>query len=107
MEDQRTTQQNRALHKFFDLLAETLNDAGLDARKVLKPTYEIRWTREMIKRDLWGQLQDVMTGKEHTSDLTKAEVDKVYEQLMQILGEKHHIFVPFPSNELSGLEELQ
>jgi len=97
--EKRTLQQNKALHKFFTILAEDLNIKGLDARKVLKPTYQIWWTPEMIKRDLWGQLQDVMFSKEHTSDLTKQEVDKIYEQLMQLLGEKWGVYIPFPSKE--------
>lgn len=104
--NQRTLQQNKALHKFFSLLALTLNEAGLDARKVMKPTYEIWWTEEMIKRDLWCQLQDVMVDKKHTSELTKQEVDKIYEQLMQMLGEKWGIYVPFPTNEPPLIEEL-
>ena len=36
-EKQRTIQQNRALHLYFQLIADRLNDAGLDMRVVLKP----------------------------------------------------------------------
>lgn len=103
---QRTVRQNSAIHKFFELLAFELNTAGLDARKVLKPSYQVWWTPEMIKRDLWCQLQDVMVSKKHTSELTRQEVDKIYEQLMQMLGEKWGIYVPFPSNEPPLLEEI-
>ena len=42
---QRTLQQNKALHKYFEILADTLNEAGLDARVVLKPEIEIPWTK--------------------------------------------------------------
>jgi hypothetical protein len=105
-EKQRTLKQNASLHKFFSLLAEELNMAGLDAKVVLKPTYQIWWTEHMVKRDLWCQLQKAMTGKEHTSDLTRQEVDKVYEQLMQILGEKHGFYLDFPSSQSPLLEEI-
>lgn len=104
--EQRTNQQNKSLHKFFELLANELNLAGLDARVVLKPSYQIWWSPEMVKRDLWCQLQKVILNKEHTSELTKKEVNQVYEQLMQILGEKHGFYLDFPSNEPPLLEEI-
>jgi hypothetical protein len=35
--EQRTIQQNKALHKYYRELAEALNAAGLDMKTVLKP----------------------------------------------------------------------
>ena len=102
--EQRTNKQNKALHKFFRLLADELNTQGLDARVVLKPTYQIWWTPESVKLDLFCQLSKAMFSKEHTSDLTKQEVDKVYEQLMFILGEKWGVSVEFPS-KIDNYEE--
>lgn len=99
MEQQRTKLQNRALHKLFTLLAEELNTKGLDAKVVLKPTYQIWWTPEMIKRDLWKPLQEVMYTKKSTTELNTKEVSKVYEQLGKILGEKFGTEVDFPSYE--------
>lgn len=96
---QRTLTQNRAIHKLFSTLSDQLNTLGLDARVILKPTYSIWWTPEMIKRDLFCPLLKVMYGKEHTSDMTTAEVSKVYEQLAQIIGEKHGVQIDFPSIE--------
>jgi len=103
--DKRTNQQNKALHTFFQLLSDELNTQGLDARVVLKPTYKIWWTADSIKRDLFCQLSKAMFNKEHTSDLTKKEVDKVYEQLMFILGEKFGVYVEFPA-KLDSFEQL-
>lgn len=101
--EQRTSQQNRALHKYFRLLAEELNTLGLDARKVLKPTYQIWWTEEMVKRDLWKPIQKIMLDKEHTSDLTTKEVDRVFEQINFAIGEKFGVYIPFPSIEDEGI----
>lgn len=96
-EKQRTNQQNRSIHKLFDALATELNTLGLDARIILKPTYQIWWTPEMIKRDLWCPLQKVMFNTEHTSELETNQVSKVYKQLAHIIGEKHHVEIAFPS----------
>jgi len=43
--EQRTTKQNSALHKFFELVAETLNSAGLDMRKALRADIDIPWSK--------------------------------------------------------------
>ena len=48
----RTLTQNKAIHKYFELLSEGLNDAGLDMKKVLKPSVDIDWTPDMIKTHL-------------------------------------------------------
>ena len=95
----RTINQNRAIHKLFTTLSTELNTLGLDARIILTPTYQIWWTPEMIKRDLWCPLQKAMFGTEHTSEMTTDQVSKVYEQLAHIIGEKHGVEISFPSIE--------
>lgn len=96
---QRTPVQNRALYKLFNNLSDQLNSLGLDMRVILKPTYQIWWTPESVKRDLWVPLQKVMLDKEHTSDLFTDEVSKVFEQLAHIIGETHKVEIHFPSQE--------
>lgn len=98
MDEQRTAQQNKALHLFFEHVAKALNDAGLDMRKVMKPTVEIPWMKETVKEYLWRTVQDWQLGKKSTTELTKQEVDKVYETLNAHLG-KLGVHVPFPSEE--------
>ena len=96
----RSDSQNRALHKFFSLLADTLNDMGLDMRKVLKPTYFIPWNTQAVKDHLWRPFQIAITGKESTTKLTKldGEIDEIHKVLMRELGEKKHVpFIKFPS----------
>ena len=96
---QRTLKQNKSLHKFFTILAQDLNDAGLDQRKVLKPGIEIPWTSATIKAQLWKPIQDVMLEKESTTELTTKEVNQVYEVLIRHLGEKFGITTAFPSEQ--------
>jgi hypothetical protein len=98
-EKKRTLSQNSSLHKLFEILSEELNTNGLDARLVLKPTYQIWWTPEMIKRDLFKPLMKAMLDKESTTQLNTAEVDKVFKQLQQMIGEKWGLEIYFPSME--------
>ncbi len=99
MEKQRTTQQNKALHKFFELLADKLNESGYDMRKTLKQDIDIPWSRESVKDFLWRPIQKVVLAKESTTELETKDIDKIYDILNRHLGEKLSIHVDFPSNE--------
>jgi methyltransferase-like protein len=96
-ENKRTTRQNNALHKYFELLAEALNDAGMDMREVLKPSIDIEWTTNNVKEYLWRPIQMALLKKESTADLNTTDLDKVYETLTRHLGEKFGIYVEFPN----------
>ena len=95
----RSDQQNRALHKFCSILAEILNDMGLDMRKVLKPTYFIPWTTISIKDHIWRPIQKVMYSKESTKELSKhEEITNIHKVIMRELGKEHGVeYIPFPS----------
>lgn len=99
---QRTGQQNRGLHKGCDLIAETLNAAGLDMRVVLKPEISIPWTTESVKEYIFRPVMRAMTTKSSTTELEKVgEIEAIWETVMRFLMEKHHIeYIPFPSHEL-------
>lgn len=91
---------------FFKLLADTLNDAGLDQRKVLKPGIEIPWTGETIKEQLWRPIQELYLKKRSTTELDTKDINNVYEVLNRHLAEKFGIHEPFPSlDELIYQEE--
>ena len=95
----RTDQQNKAMHKYFELLSTALNDAGLDARKTLKPEVEIPWTPEMIKNLMWRPIQEAMTGKKSTTELTTVEPSEVHAVLNRHLSSKFGLNVEWPSDE--------
>lgn len=93
----RTSQQNRALHLWFTQLANTLNEAGFDMRKVIRPDVEISWSMLSIKNYLWRPLQETILKKKSTTQLTTQEIDQIYDQVNRIIAERTGVFVPFPS----------
>jgi len=105
MDKKLTRQQQKALHLWFTLLADELNSAGLDMRTVLKPSIDISWTSTSIKEYLWRPVQYHLLKKKSTRNLTKSEIDPVWEEINRFLGEKHGIHVPFPSEEQLLSEE--
>lgn len=96
-EKQRTTTQNKAKHKYFELLAVALNDAGLDMRKVLKEGVDIPWNKDAVKEHLWRPIQKVITGKASTTELTTAEPSEIYNVLSRHISYKFGINIPWPS----------
>lgn len=105
---ERTTQQNKALHLYFQIVADVLNDAGLDMRKTLKPGIEIPWTKDAIKDYLWRPIQMSYLRKRSTTELTTRDIDKIYDILNRHLAEKFHIYEPFPSlDELILQQEIK
>jgi hypothetical protein len=105
---QRTNQQSKALWRFFELLADELNLAGLDMRKVLKPTYNIPWTKQSIHDHIWIPIQKAMFGTDSTQYLHKQQqIDKIHQVIMHEMGEKHGIeYINFPVDEEKSLREL-
>lgn len=95
----RTNQQNKALWKYFELLADTFNSMGLDMRRVLRPSIDIPWSKESICEFLWKPIMDFQLRKESTTELTSKEVDEIYDTLNRHIGEKFGVHVPFPSEE--------
>ena len=93
----RTSKQNKALHVYFQLLADALNDAGFDMKKVMR--VDIPWTAYAIKEYLWKPVMKQQLGKESTRDLETKEIDQIYDTVNRAVGERTQIHVPFPSNE--------
>ena len=95
----RTLQQNRALHLYFEMLADLLNVSGLDMRKTLKPTVDIPWSGNTIKEFLWRPIMKAQLLKNSTTEMTTQDIDKVFDTLNRHLGERFGLHIPFPSLE--------
>lgn len=96
---QRTAKQNRAIHVFFKLLADALNDAGLDMVAVLKKGADIPWTADSVKERLWKPVQEAAIGEVSTTKMDRSQVSHVYEILTRHLGQKFGVSVPFPQRD--------
>lgn len=97
-EKQRTKQQNKALHKYFELVADSLNEAGLDMRVILKPEVDIAWNKDSVKEYLWRPVQKIQLQKRSTTEMTTKDIDTIYDTLNRFLA-KHGLHVAFPSIE--------
>ena len=101
MSEQRTIQQNKAIHLLADWWAEALCEQGQDMREVL--TIPIKPTGPNVKAGIiiptiakmFPELERE-DGTFHTSDLSTTQVDLIYEAINRGMGERFGIHVPFP-----------
>jgi hypothetical protein len=86
------------MHTWFSLIADTLNEAGLDQRIVLQAyKLDVPWSAEVIKETMWRRVQTAMYGKRSTTKLTTDEVTKIYDVINKFLGDNFKVHIPFPS----------
>lgn len=96
----RTTQQNKALHKYCELLAEALNDAGYEMKAVLAvKQVDIPWNKDRVKDVLWKPLQEVVTGKSSTTELSTIDPSEIYSILDRHISQNFGVHVEWPSEE--------
>jgi len=97
---QRTSQQNRAIHKHCELVAKEAQDTGITFTEFIRrrPQLEMYWTLERVK-SLWQEAAFHMYGTRKTSRLQTEQVTVVYDVVNKALGEIMGFNVPFPSLE--------
>lgn len=103
---QRTKLQNKALHKYFELIAQELNDSGQDMKAVLKPEVEIPWSKNTVKEFMWKPILDLQMGKKSTTEMTTKDIDIIFDTFNRHIA-KFGIYVSFPSNEFNFLEQRE
>jgi len=97
IEQLRTYKQNRAMHLYFKMLAEALNDAGYDIKETIKA--DVPWTETSVKELIWRPIQQAITGKKSTTSIKKSDIDMIFDVINKNMGEKRGVSVPFPSEE--------
>ena len=99
--DLRTLAQNRAFHLYFTMVAVQLNNSGLYINKLIKENKykaDIDWSGNLVKEQLWKPIQNAILDKKSTTQLEKAEVDRVYNTLNRYLSGMG-VSVPFPNRD--------
>jgi hypothetical protein len=100
LNNKRTLLQNNALHKYFQLLSEELNNQGLDFTKIFKNPVAIMITPEIVKECIWKPIQKAMFKTKSTTKLSKQDqIDKIYDVINKKFSEDFEIFVEFPRKE--------
>lgn len=97
-EKQRTSKQNRALHRWFRQVAFDMDAAGHDAREVF--TCAIPITEHQVKELMFRPVAEIMYGKESSTELSVKEIQHVVDTLQRLFAEKYGISTPFTGGDL-------
>lgn len=92
-------QQMRAVHLWFRMLADAMNDAGINVQQALEQRMEIPWTDKLIKELVWRPAMKAFKDKASTTQLYKLETSDVIEVVNRWFTEKQGVYVEFPSEE--------
>ena len=94
----RTNQQNRALHKYCELVAQSMDDAGYDAQTAI--TMPIQLTGAIVKESIFKVIMSALyPDKVSSTELSTTEIQTVYENMSRALAQKFGVDVPWPSHE--------
>lgn len=91
-----------ALHKWFKLIAEALNDGGLTLKPFLEKVdyrMDIPWTDTMVKEVLYKPILERQTNKESTTKMTPRQALEVEKALEWWLSTHTGVYVEFPHEE--------
>jgi hypothetical protein len=101
-ENVRSVLLNASVHKYFALVAEQLNSAGLSLQKVVShfKKADLDWTMIAVKEIIWRNLQIALLGKKSTTQLTPKEIDYLYKVMNKYLTTNFGVdSIDFPSQE--------
>lgn len=97
--EKRTDPQRKSSHLWFEHIADTFNESGMDLQKVLVKRVPIRWSGHMVKEILFKGLAHTMYGVDSSAKLTKEQHTKVADTLVDLLAHEYQIKVDYPSRE--------
>ena len=93
----RSNQQNRALHKFFNMISEALNEIGEEfIYKGLKGSdMSLNYSPKIVKDFFWRPIQVTLFGFESTTKLKTEEMNQIIDIIIKFFGDKG-VLIEFP-----------
>jgi len=95
---QRTNPQNAALHLYCQQIADELTNRGITFTMFFEGGFEVPWTMEIVKDNVWRKVQIAYCGEESTTKPITTDYPKIYDCLNLKLS-KWGFHIPWPSKE--------
>jgi len=94
----RTLTQNKALHKWFELISDELNDQGETFHYfgVSGKEFEMRFTPEIVKDFIIKPIIKTMFKHDSTTKLDTKQINEVIDVINKFMSSKG-VYLPFPS----------
>ncbi len=95
----RSTLQNSALHLFFTILANQLNENGIDFifENVIYGKIEMKFTPEIVKNFIWRPIQKTLFNIDSTTKINTLQINEILDVITLHFGNSG-IPISFPNN---------
>ncbi len=99
--DNRSSKQNRALHKLFTIMSEQLNEMGLEFNYdgVTGKKLSTRYTPDVVKNYFWRPIQMALFDIESTKHINTVQINEIVDVISKFFGERG-VVIEFPSVEM-------
>ena len=96
----RSSKQNRALHKYFEIISEELNELGIEHQYqgITGKTLSTMYTPDLVKNFVWRPIQTALFDIESTTKIGTQEIDKIIDVITKFFSDRG-VYLPFPSIE--------
>lgn len=96
----RSLQQNKALHKFFTIVADQLNEMGMEFtyNGIKGKEISTRYNAHIIKNFLWRPLQIALFDIESTTKINTTQMNEIIDVISKYFAERG-VSIEFPSIE--------
>lgn len=95
---QRTSKMNRSLHLYCKIIAEELRERGITFEMFFKEGFEVPWTADIVKDNIWRPVQIAIFKEESTTKPTAQDYNDIYDSIhIKLLD--WDIDIPWPSEE--------
>ncbi len=97
----RTLRQNRALHKFFMMISEQLNELGMEFSYtgIKGADMSLRYTPDIVKEFFWKPIQMTLFEFKSTTKLKTDEMNQIIDVIVKFFGDQG-VVIEFPCLEI-------
>ena len=94
----RSLLQNAALHKYFEMISQQLNEMGITFvhRGLVKDEIESPYTAKIVKDFVWRPIQMALFDIESTKDINTSQINTIIDVLSKWFAERG-VMLSFPS----------
>ena len=96
----RSVKQNSAIHKFFDLICEELNELGMEFQYfgIKGEVLSTRYTNHIVKEFFWRKIQVALFDIKSTTKLDTNQINEIADVIIKFFADKG-VLIEFPSDE--------
>jgi len=92
----RTLSQNAALHLWCEQVAQELNEHQLTCSNFFKEGHGVKFTKQIVKDEIWRPVQRAVTGEDSTRKPTKVQYGEIFDHVNGKLAE-YGIHIEWPT----------